>query len=95
MKNNLVLVSPRVTEKSMKLVKTGTYMFNVARLANKHQIKEAVEKLFKVKVSNVKTVVKPGDKKRIGKTWNFKTLPDTKIAYIKVKTGKIELFPKS
>ena len=60
-----IIISPYITEKTMKsLEKENKLVFIVNRKANKKQIKEAVEKLYDVKVSKVNTVITPkGEKK--------------------------------
>ena len=45
-----VLIKPLVSEKSMVLMEENKYSFQVAKAANKIEIKRAVEELFKVKV---------------------------------------------
>ena len=62
-----VIKPPIITEKSSDLAKNNTMVFSVDVKANKTQIKQAVEKIFKVKVEKVNTVnVKP-KKKRVGR----------------------------
>lgn len=62
-----IIKAPIVTEKSAALAENNTYVFSVATNANKTQIKQAIEKIFNVKVENVNTVnVKP-KKKRVGR----------------------------
>ena len=62
-----VIKAPIITEKSSDLAKNNTIVFSVDVKANKTQIKQAVEKLFNVKVEKVNTVnVKP-KKKRVGR----------------------------
>lgn len=51
-----VLVRPLITEKNTVLMEIGQYTFEVAREANKFQIREAVEKTFHVKVTAVNTL---------------------------------------
>ncbi|NMC44312.1 MAG: 50S ribosomal protein L23 [candidate division Zixibacteria bacterium] len=75
------------TEKSVKArTAESKYSFVVDREANKHQIKEAVERLFKVHVAGVQTVIMPGKVKRMGRfegksaTW--------KKAVVKLKAGE-------
>jgi len=46
---NTSLCRPLITEKNTSLQALGKYAFEVAGDANKHQVKEAVEKAFKVK----------------------------------------------
>lgn len=60
-----IIISPYITEKTMKsLEKENKLVFIVNRKANKKQIKEAVEKLYEVKVSKVNTVITPKGEKR-------------------------------
>lgn len=62
-----VIKAPIITEKSSDLAKNNTIVFSVDVKANKTQIKQAVEKIFNVKVEKVNIVnVKPR-KKRVGR----------------------------
>ena len=62
-----VIIAPVVTEKSMTLKNNNVYTFKVASSANKIQIKEAIEKIFNVKVTAIRTInVKP-KKRRVGR----------------------------
>jgi len=86
-----VIKAPIVTEKSADLVQNqNTITFSVACDANKTQIKQAVEKIFNVKVESVNTInVKP-NKKRVGR-YVGKT-NKVKKAIVKLKEGSsIEL----
>lgn len=58
-----VILSPIITEKATVASELSQVMFKVARTATKLQIKEAVEKLFDVKVKAVNTLVRKGKKK--------------------------------
>ena len=60
-----IIIRPLQTEKALKLIEqANTLTFIVDRRATKHQIKEAVEKLFNVKVEKVNTLITPrGEKK--------------------------------
>jgi large subunit ribosomal protein L23 len=55
-----VILSPVITEKATLASDKNQVMFKVARTATKPQIKEAVEKLFDVKVKAVNTLVRKG-----------------------------------
>ena len=55
-----VIISPVITEKATLASERSQVMFKVARNATKPQIKEAVEKLFDVKVKSVNTLVRKG-----------------------------------
>ncbi len=61
-----VLRRPLITEKNSALQAQGKYVFEVAGEANKHQIKQAVEKTFKVKVTAVNVMTVPGKERRVG-----------------------------
>ena len=55
-----VILAPHITEKSTLLSEHNGVVFKVANDATKPQIKEAVEKLFDVKVKNVNTLIRQG-----------------------------------
>ncbi len=86
-----VLQQPLITEKDTLLQAQGKYAFKVAGQANKHQIKQAVEKAFNVKVTAVNVATVPGKKRRIGR--RLVMTPSWKKALVTLKPGdKIELF---
>ncbi len=60
-----VLRRPLITEKNTALQAQGKYAFEVAGEANKHQIKQAVEMAFKVKVSAVNVMTVHGKERRM------------------------------
>jgi large subunit ribosomal protein L23 len=91
---NKVLIKPILTEKATNLVQSNVYMFEVDKKANKHQIKQALEKLFKVKTGEVKVMIRKGKEKKVGKKGLLKKVADRKIAFVKLKEGKIDLFPQ-
>ena len=53
--SSLLLVAPRVSEKAAALAGKGTYVFNVPVSANKVEIKKAIEALYTVSVTSVRT----------------------------------------
>ena len=60
-----IIIRPIVSERSFSLMEQNKYTFEVARDANKYQIKDAIEELFSVHVTSVNTInVKP-KKKRV------------------------------
>ena len=63
-RNDDVIVSPVITEKSTMASEQNQVVFNVAKTATKPQIKAAVEQLFNVKVKSVNTLVRKGKTKR-------------------------------
>ena len=66
MKPEEIIVAPIVTEKSNDLLQEGKYTFKVNKKATKIDIKNAVEKLFEVKVLDVNTISVKGKEKRVG-----------------------------
>lgn len=60
-----VIREPLITEKGTTQEQAGKYCFLVARRATKLEVREAVERLFNVKVAKVNTMVVPGKWKRV------------------------------
>ena len=86
-----ILRRPLVTEKNAALQAEGKYAFEVAGVANKIQIKQAVEKAFKVKVTAVNVMTVPGKERRIGR--RIVKTASWKKAIVTLKSGdKIEFF---
>ncbi len=78
---------PVITEKGLGAKETeGTLVFEVAADATKTAVKQAVEALFKVKVSAVRTANYVGKERRRGKFSGFR--PDWKKAYVHLKAGE-------
>jgi len=86
-----IIIKPVVTEKSMNLLADNKYTFVVDKQANKTEIKNAIETIFKVKVDKVSTMIVKGKPKRMGK-YQGRT-SDRKKAVISLQAGhKIKLF---
>ena len=87
-----VIKKPLVTEKSTIARDEGNkYIFEVDRRATKIEIRNAVEKIFKVKVMTVRTMNFIGKKKRIGRTIGSRS--DWKKAVVTLAPGSsIEVF---
>ena len=82
-----VIRKPLVTEKGVTKKDTErTLCFEVAPNANKVQVKQAVEKLFKVKVAEVRTANMEGKLRRRGRFSGYRS--DWKKAYVKLKDGE-------
>lgn len=84
-----------MTEKASRLASANTYTFLIDSAWNKHQVTEVVEKMYKVKVSQVKVAKQKGKVRKVGKLGRMKQLPDRKIAYVTLKEGKIDVFPQA
>jgi large subunit ribosomal protein L23 len=61
-----IIIRPIVTEKSSALMEQNKYTFEVHKSANKIQIRQAVEQVFKVKVLSVNTMNVSAKPKRMG-----------------------------
>jgi len=87
-----IIRRPLVTEKStQQKEKNNQYAFEVDSKANKIEIQSAVERLFKVKVSQVRTCTVLGKVKRLGRKYGKRT--DWKKAIITLKEGdRIDFF---
>ena len=62
-----IIIAPVITEKAAVEEQNGKYTFKVSTKANKTQIKQAIEKIFNVKVESVNTSNSHPKKKRVGK----------------------------
>ena len=87
-----IIRKPLVTEKSTQLKDSSNqYAFEVDRKANKIEIQSAVERLFKVRVVDVRTSNVLGKMKRQGRKYGKR--PDWKKAIITLKEGdRIDFF---
>ena len=83
-----------LTEKAARLKEGNQVVFKVALRANKIQIREAVEALFDVKVTDVNTLVQRGKPRRIGRRWLKR--PNWKKAVVTLRPGDdIQFFDES
>ena len=86
-----IIKYPLVTEKSSDLKEKSWYVFAVDNRANKKEIGNAIEKIFRVKVEKVRTLIKHGKSvKRFGRTVGKRS--PLKKAYVKLKEGVIEFY---
>jgi large subunit ribosomal protein L23 len=80
-----VILAPVITEKATVASESNQVIFKVARTATKPQIKEAVEKLFDVKVTAVNTLIRKGKFKRSRGFAGFQS--DVKKAIVTLAEG--------
>lgn len=87
-----IIRRPLITEKGTELKNQANhYLFEVARDANKIEIKHAIESLFRVKVLRVRTISVQGKEKRVGRYVG--RTPNWKKAVATLKEGEsIEFF---
>ena len=82
-----IIRRPLITEKTSILREDGrTIVFEVARVANKVQVRTAVEKLLGAKVSSIRTSLVHGKVKRQGRYSGQR--PDWKKAYVTLREGQ-------
>ena len=82
-----IIRKPVITEKGLGAKEgQGTLVFEVASQATKTEVKEAVQKIFKVKVDTVRTANFAGKERRRGKFTGYR--PDWKKAYVRLKEGQ-------
>lgn len=87
-----VIKRPVISEKSTAMAESSNrYVFEVASDANKHEVRDAIQRLFNVKVREVRTMVQHGKLKRVGR--DLTKRPNWKKAIVTLAEGqKIEFF---
>ncbi len=92
---NVILRPIALTEKATMLRSTGNQViFEVARGANKVQIRDAVQALFKVKVESVNTLIMRGKDRRMGR--GYAKMQNWKKAIVTLKAGdSIDFFAET
>jgi len=86
-----VIIRPIVSEKSYAGIERNSYTFLVDPHANKTEIKEAVQTIWRVRVTSVNTLNRHGKTKRRG--WTKGKRPDQKRAIVTLADGdSIEIF---
>jgi large subunit ribosomal protein L23 len=93
-----VIVSPVVTEKTTEQMESNLYTFVVNERSNKHEIARAVEALWDVKVTDVRTMRYPGKAKRamlgrMARNWELGRTASYKKAVVQLVDGdQIEFY---
>ena len=92
MDSNSIIIKPLVTEKSTHQQNTrNSYAFQVNTAANKHQIKDAIERQYNVKVVDVRTMNRKGKPRRA--KFKMTTTSAWKKAIVELdENSRIELF---
>ena len=81
-----IIKAPVITEKSAAIAQEGKYAFKVDPKANKTEIKQAIEKLFNVKVVEISTMNEKTKKKRVGRYSGLSNR--SKMAIVKLADGQ-------
>ena len=88
-----VIIRPVVSEKSYAAFDANIYTFVVASDANKIEIRQAIESIFGVRVTNVNTVNRKGKRKRNRRTGGWGSRAGSKRAIVSLAEGdRIEIF---
>lgn len=88
-----IIVKPVVSEKSYAAYDRNVYTFVVVKSANKTQIKQAIESIFAVRVTNVNTMNRRGKRKQNRRTGDWGQRATTKRAHVTLADGDtIEIF---
>jgi large subunit ribosomal protein L23 len=87
---NIILKSPVLSEKASALKPAKKFVFEVAKDANKIEIKKAVEALYKVKVKKVNTAVMPSKWKRVRTNYGYTS--QWKKAVVTLIEGDIDFY---
>ena len=87
-----IIIAPVITEKSMSGIPDKKYTFKVAKDANKIEIADAVEKIFKVEVAKVNTIRVRGKARRMGRYNGYTSSWKKAIVTLKEKSKPIEFF---
>jgi large subunit ribosomal protein L23 len=82
--NYNIIIRPLVTEQGTHLANTkGAYSFEVHKNANKVQIKDAVEKIYNVKVRKVRTANHKGKVRRKGRSFGVTSSWKKAVVFLK------------
>lgn len=87
-----IIIRPIITERSMDGVADKKYVFEVARSANKIEIRKAIEEIFKVKVMSVNTMNVRGKEKRMGVHKGYTAARKKAIIRLTEDSKTIEVF---
>ena len=83
---------PVITEQSTSLMEERKYVFEVDKRANKVEVRQAIEKIFGVKVEQVNTMRVPGKKKRVGRNVGYTSEWKKAIVKLTEDSKPIEIF---
>jgi large subunit ribosomal protein L23 len=87
-----IIKRPIITERSSELMADKKYVFEVDIRANKTEIKQAIEQIFKVKVVNVNTMRVPGKPKRYGRYFGYTSEWKKAIVSLSEDSKELEFF---
>ena len=87
-----IIIAPVITEKSMSVIADKKYTFKVAKDANKIEIANAIEEIFKVKVAKVNTISVRGKARRMGRYEGYTPSWKKAVVTLKADSKTIDFF---
>jgi large subunit ribosomal protein L23 len=87
-----IIKRPVITERTSDLMANLAYAFEVDKRANKIEIKQAIESIFKVKVTKVNTMIMPAKPKRYGRYNGFTSEWKKAIVTLNKNSKPLEFF---
>jgi large subunit ribosomal protein L23 len=87
-----IIKRPIITERTSELMAMKKYVFEVDMRANKTEIKQAIEQIFKVKVVNVNTMRVPAKPKRYGRYSGYTSEWKKAIVSLSPDSKELEFF---
>jgi large subunit ribosomal protein L23 len=87
-----IIKRPIITERTSDLMANKKYVFEVDMRANKTEIKQAIEQIFKVKVTNVNTLRMPAKPKRYGRYSGYTSEWKKAIVSLSADSKELEFF---
>ena len=89
-----IIIRPVITERTSDMMGEKKYVFEVDPRVNKTEIKQAVEQIFKVKVTKVNTMRVPGKPKRYGRYTGYTSSWKKAIVTLSNDSKPLEFFEK-
>ncbi|MCD1261953.1 50S ribosomal protein L23 [Paenibacillus athensensis] len=87
-----IIKRPIITERTSDLMANKKYVFEVDIRANKTEIKQAIEAIFKVKVTSVNTLRMPAKPKRYGRHFGYTSEWKKAIVALSPESKELEFF---
>jgi large subunit ribosomal protein L23 len=87
-----IIKRPVITESTSEMMANKKYVFEVDIRANKTEIKQAIEQIFKVKVTNVNTLRMPAKPKRYGRHSGYTSEWKKAIVSLSAESKELEFF---
>ncbi|MCZ8523770.1 MULTISPECIES: 50S ribosomal protein L23 [Paenibacillus] len=87
-----IIKRPIITERTSEMMAEKKYVFEVDIRSNKTEVKQAIEQIFKVKVSNVNTLRMPAKPKRYGRYSGYTSEWKKAIVTLSAESKELEFF---